>query len=593
MPKISIIVPVYNVEEYLPDCLDSLINQTFKDIEIICVNDGSPDDSIKILEKYQNKDSRIKIISQENRGLSGARNSGLKIASGEYISFVDSDDWLDLNFFEELYKACTEEDASIAVACMIRKRKLTQKYRFFYKKRITATTLQDKLDLCSIPKCCYVCGKLFKRELIEKHTFEENRYFEDILWIPEIIKKANKITGVPNTNYFYRVNGNSIVKKIPSPKKQFDSYYAKKRIIKFYKENNVKLEEKYQNITKSIKYFSNILIYKIKEKNDIENFYLFGFLKIPAFLENLFVNLNIFVKKIFSISVFDCHLMIYIFGIQIRKKLKTKPKTIELKDYGITKEKRNPKIIASLTTFPDRINIVSKTIKTILNQTMKADEVILQLAIEQFPNKENDLPKELIDLKNYGLTIKFSNDIKSYKKLIPTLKEYKNDIIITFDDDIYYDNDIIQSLYNSYLIYPECIHTNRGHRIFIKNNSIIAKPNSDIYWKNYSKPSYKNTIIGCGGVLYPPNCFDDRVLDEEKFKKIIPTQDDIWFWAMTVLNKRKIEIVKSYSMQIQTIENSQNVGLCKINNKKSNGKNSFKTIEKEFSEIIDIIKEEK
>ena len=88
-------------------------------------------------------------------------------------------------------------------------------------------------------------------------------------------------------------------------------------------------------------------------------------------------------------------------------------------------------------------------------------------------------------------------------------------------------------------------------------------------------------------------CFDDRVLDEEKFKTIIPTQDDVWFWAMAVLNKRKINVVKSYSMQLQTIENSQNAGLCKINNKKTNGKNSFQIIGSEFRELISIIKEEK
>ncbi len=479
------------------------------------------------------------------------------------------------------------------MASIIRKRKYVQKYRVYYKNKTIVTNLKDKLDLCNIPKCCYVWNKLYKKELLENNLFIENRYFEDILWLPETIKKANKIVSVSDTNYYYRVNNNSIVKKTPTPKKQFDSYFAKKRLMKFYKENNLILDEKHQNITKKIKYFLNIPIYKIKEKNNKENIYLLGFLKIPKFLENIFETLNTFIKKIFSISTIDCHLMIYIFGIQIRKKLKTKPKIVELKDYGITKEKRTPKIIASLTTFPDRINTVSKTIKTILNQTLKADEVILWLANEQFPNRENDLPRDLIDLKNFGLTIKFCHDIKSYKKLIPTLKEHKNDIIITFDDDIYYDNDIIETLYNSYLINPDCIHTNRGHRVFVKNNTIMLKPNSDIYWKNYSTPTFKNTIIGCGGVLYPPNCFDDRVLDEEKFQNIIPTQDDVWFWAMAVLNKRKIKIVKSYSFELQTVENSQNISLCKINNKKTNGKNSFKTIENEFKELVSIIKEEK
>lgn len=100
MAKISIIVPVYNTEKFLEKCLNSLINQTLKDIEIICINDGSTDKSLQILEKFANKDKRIQIINQTNSGLSVARNIGIKKAKGEYIGFVDSDDWVDLNFFE-------------------------------------------------------------------------------------------------------------------------------------------------------------------------------------------------------------------------------------------------------------------------------------------------------------------------------------------------------------------------------------------------------------------------------------------------------------------------------------------------------------
>ena len=115
MPKVSVIIPVYNVEKYLSECLDSVVNQTLKDIEIICVNDGSPDGSAAILEEYAQKDNRIKVITQENRGLSEARNSGLKIASGEYIAFLDSDDYIDLKFFEQLYKRGIESNSDVVV----------------------------------------------------------------------------------------------------------------------------------------------------------------------------------------------------------------------------------------------------------------------------------------------------------------------------------------------------------------------------------------------------------------------------------------------------------------------------------------------
>ena len=128
-PKVSIIVPVYNVEKYLEKCLDSLVNQSLHDIEIICVNDGSKDDSLDILEKYAKKDSRIKIINKQNQGLSAARNDGLKVAAGEYVGYVDSDDWVDLNFYEKLYESAKKYNAEIASGNIIRCGNKIKKYK--------------------------------------------------------------------------------------------------------------------------------------------------------------------------------------------------------------------------------------------------------------------------------------------------------------------------------------------------------------------------------------------------------------------------------------------------------------------------------
>ena len=232
-----------------------------------------------------------------------------------------------------------------------------------------------------------------------------------------------------------------------------------------------------------------------------------------------------------------------------------------------------------------------------MNQTVKADEINLYLAIEQFPNKENGLPTELLKLKDFGLQIKFCNDIKSYKKIIPALKEYKNDIIITFDDDIYYEKDTIEALYNSYLKNPKVIQANRIWHIELKENRVIPKDKSFLYWneESYKTPSFFNTIIGCGGVLYPPNSLSEMVLDEEKFKSIIPTQDDIWLWGMAVLAGTKIQLNKGYSSNLITVENTQNSGLCKLNNKKNkgvSGKDGFNIMVQNYPEILEILKKE-
>ena len=124
--KISIIIPVYNVEKYLHECLDSIINQTFKDLEIICVDDGSTDKSSEILEEYEQKDKRFTVISQPNKGVSAARNRGMQQAKGKYIMFVDSDDYVHPRFYELLLQALKEEGADIA-GCDVKKVCKTEK----------------------------------------------------------------------------------------------------------------------------------------------------------------------------------------------------------------------------------------------------------------------------------------------------------------------------------------------------------------------------------------------------------------------------------------------------------------------------------
>ena len=279
MTKVSIIVPVYNVEKYLSECLDSLISQTLSDIEIICVNDGSKDSSLEILEKYAQKDKRIVVINQENSGVSTARNTGMKCANGEYIGFIDSDDWIDSDFYEKLYNSAKSNDADITVASIIRYRKIEQKYRVKYIKEKAFTDLQDKISACSVPKICYVVNKLYRKELIQDDLFTPNVYFEDVIWLPNIIKKANKVVTVDGTNYYYRVNNNSIVKR-PSKKKQQDNYYAKKKMVEFFNENNLKLTKKERTLVKCSYSFFNIPLLKIKEIDNYLLYLLFDFIPI-------------------------------------------------------------------------------------------------------------------------------------------------------------------------------------------------------------------------------------------------------------------------------------------------------------------------
>ena len=116
MPKVSVLVPIFNVEQYLEECLDSIVNQTLEDIEIICINDGSTDSSLKIIKKYAKNDPRFVIIDKKNSGYGDSMNMGLKKATGEYIGIVESDDWIEHDMFEQLYKSASENDAEVVKA---------------------------------------------------------------------------------------------------------------------------------------------------------------------------------------------------------------------------------------------------------------------------------------------------------------------------------------------------------------------------------------------------------------------------------------------------------------------------------------------
>mgnify|MGYP004724921933 CR=1 FL=1 len=210
--------------------------------------------------------------------------------------------------------------------------------------------------------------------------------------------------------------------------------------------------------------------------------------------------------------------------------------------WGDMLELPRQQLIVSLTSFPYRIPTVHLTIKSLLCQTMKPDKIILQLSEDEFPNKEGDLPENLLKLREEGLTISWNKgNIKSYKKLIPTLKQYPDAVIVTVDDDRIFDKNMIKDLWNSYLDNPEYIHCHRTTKMLLnKNNEFDAKA-----MQFYKEPSFANKLAGGAGCLYPPNTLYKDITNEELFTKLAPTNDDIWFWLMAVMNGTKIKLIKN------------------------------------------------
>ena len=214
--KVSVIVPVYNVEQYLSDCLESICRQTLKGIEIIVVNDGSTDNSLSIIKSFQQKYSNIKLINKKNGGLSSARNAGIDMAVGEYLFFVDSDDFIDLDTLEKMYVKAKETHCPLIICGILQywsdnKKKLYKKC-ISDKESIYDADLLYKLQL-SGRMGCQCCNKLYKREIWISHSlrFREGDYYEDIEMAFKVVQAYQQAYIMNSPYYKYRMRQNSIV----------------------------------------------------------------------------------------------------------------------------------------------------------------------------------------------------------------------------------------------------------------------------------------------------------------------------------------------------------------------------------------------
>lgn len=235
---ISVIVPVYNVEKYLNKCIDSIINQTYKNLEIILVDDGSTDNSGKICDEYAKKDNRIIVIHKENGGLSNARNAGIKNSQGLYTSFVDSDDYILPNMIDRLYKIMIQNQADISI-CNFTRSKEEMKEETTKKICIEKYSQEDYLKKYFKIKYqgCeyYAWNKLYKRELITPDQYPQGLTSEDVLGTYKAILKAKKIVKTNEVLYVYRINEESITGTFTQ--RDFDLLEIWNLVEKYSKEN--------------------------------------------------------------------------------------------------------------------------------------------------------------------------------------------------------------------------------------------------------------------------------------------------------------------------------------------------------------------
>lgn len=333
MKKISVIVPIYNVEEYLEECLNSIVNQTYKNLEIILVNDGSKDKSIDIVNKYSKKDGRIRVLNKYNGGLSSARNEGLLNATGEYIFHVDGDDFIDINSCEKLIKKAVEDDLDIVIGDI----KIFSKNeeRIWQDNQMAS---DEVIDGKSYLKKYYflgkgtnsVCNKLIRKELYNVGEISHPLTIslgEDGATLPKLILKAKKIGKIESSIYNYRHNVESMTKK---RNKKIREYKEAFEIVKeyFYKNEEKKLFDKYSTIFKFNLYYAEVMVipFKVAKHEKLED-YLMGWRElkeeISLILEDEFIN-SLSVKRRALLRLYNINIYLGDMAQLLRDNLKNK-----------------------------------------------------------------------------------------------------------------------------------------------------------------------------------------------------------------------------------------------------------------------------
>jgi glycosyltransferase involved in cell wall biosynthesis len=591
MPKISIIVPIYNVEKYLRKCLDSILSQTFSDFELILVNDYSLDNSAAICLEYANKDKRIKLVNkQKNEGLPQARKTGFENSIGEFIINIDSDDWIEPNMLEKLYQKAISDNCDIVICHYYSEKDgvgnvIQKDFSSFDKTKI----IKNIISYIASP---HVWNKLIKKELYQLAEFPKLSNSEDYVITIQNIYNSNKIGYVNLPLYHYRYNAQSLSndneRKITA-RIQENKNWGK--VINFLKEKYGSLEIFEPELSNRVNGFKLVYISDKDLRKNKELFNLYPESKFKKFLLRFCAKQT--VKALIPPKLRASLKYGYARIKAIRPKRQTLNLISTLKPLELPK---NPQYIVSLTSYGKRLKDTAPyAIISLFNQNLRPDRIILWVA----RNDSEKIPPIMEKLQEKGLDIIFCEDVKSYKKLIPALEIFPDDYIITADDDLYYPQNWFEQIMTEHKKNPKKIICHRVHGIKgIENKNLL--PYNE--WDFCQNPNFAKRIFPTGGAgaLYPPKCLHKDITNKELFMKLAPHADDVWFWAMAVINKEYfgeespyIVIENGYSLDLQEIEPKQTrKGNALVNyNVSQNGNDKqLKAVIEHYSQILEYLK---
>ena len=524
LPKISVIVPIYNAEKYLKKCLNSIIHQTFKDLEILCINDGSTDNSLKIIQDFSKKDARIKIFNTSNNGQGSARNLGLKHAAGEYISFIDADDWIVEDAYEKLYYKSNKYDLDILFFQMINyinsSGNLIESDLYNYEVLINnfdneiPFSSKDASEFLFNIAVCPV-SKLYKRKFLTENNivFPENIIFEDNVFFYNAFLKADKISFINKHFYFRRRHSESITQNISE--KSFDIVNATNKMLILFKDNNWYSKYKIPLINHT---FSMILEWFFKSELTLcEDFYIkikSEFLGLNEFKEDFNQYLNDYYHKIYKLFIENNHYLDFI------------PKyNLLLSEFDSIKNDDEYKVSVIIPFF-NNDKLIHRTLMSIIHQSFGFENIEVILVddnsnlgtdvIEDYSKKYDNI--KIIHLKENTGSAGTPRNIG--------LIQASADYIMFLDHDDFFDVHAIEKLYSKILEnnsdvvfgtysiinndnFHDVVYENEKNGYFkniLENERLIAFPPPSIWTKLFRKK-----FIIDNGFLFPPILGEDAI----------------------------------------------------------------------------------
>lgn len=551
--KISIIISAYNTEKYIEKCISSITNQTYKDLEIIVIDDASSDDTLKKLKNI--KDKRLKILSnKENSGLSFSRNKGIKESTGDYVSFIDSDDYIPENFYEELMKTMEKEKSDIVV-CDINTIYENNGNNI---RQICGKKDGDKIDFINKGLAASACNKLFKKDIINKYQFSVGKVNEDLAVILPCIIEANKVSYNENTYYNYIQRGSSLQNSAFS-EKRFDIFYGVDLTLERIK--NVKDYKKYKD---AIVYNQLImlLVYVIPKETDskkrkiwlkkyhdlIQKYDIKNNIFLVDFYKDLSYKQSVYYKKLIdytvngNISTANLIIDLYTIYRKYRNKKVTKDNlTIkDLVDISVYQSKlpKNKKTISVVIPNYNYEKYLLERLYSVLNQKIKIDEVIIldDCSSDNSRKLIDELIKRLSKYINISKVYNEKNSGSAFKQWQKGFNLANSDYVWIAEADDYCDSNFLKKVFNP-MIKNEKILISYSDTAFIDADGKIMmssiKPEIDImktgHWdKSYindGKDEFKNysflncTIANVSSVVFKKDNYDDLFKLSGNFKQ--------------------------------------------------------------------------